>query len=65
MKIMNNNLTHLKKYRSVWVAIDTEKKNKIVGSGKTVKQVLTQAKAKGYSAPFITKVPKDYNTYIL
>jgi len=54
----------LKPYSNEWVALSEDEK-KVVASGKTVKEVLQKAKVKGENSPILTKVPKDYCTFVL
>lgn len=52
------------KYPNKWVALD-EKTGKVVGAGKTPKIAYEQSQQKGVKVPLITKIPKEYGTYIL
>ena len=54
----------LKPYSNKWVAL-SEKQDKVVGSGNSVREALELAKKKGEDRPIITRVPKDYGNYIL
>lgn len=54
----------LEPYSDEWVAL-SEDEERVVGSGKTIKEVLREAKEKGENAPIITKVPKEYGNYVL
>ena len=51
-------------YSNKWVAL-SEKQDKVVSSGNTVKGVLEIAKRRGEKNPIITRVPKDYGNYVL
>ncbi len=53
-----------KKYPNQWVALD-KKTGKVFGSGKTAKTAYEQSQKKGLAVPLITKVPKEYGSYIL
>ncbi len=53
-----------KKYPNRWVALD-EKTGKVVGAGKTPKIAYDQSQQKGVKVPLVTKIPKEYGTYIL
>ena len=46
-----------KQYKGMWVALinDTE----VVSAGKSVRNVVEQAKKKGYENPLLFKVPKN------
>ncbi len=52
------------KYPNKWVALN-EKTGQVVGVGKTPKTAYEQSQKKGISVPLITKVPKEYGSYIL
>ena len=54
----------LEHYSDEWVALSEDEK-KVVGSGETIEKALERAKEKGISAPIITKVPKEYGSYVL
>jgi hypothetical protein len=54
----------LRGYSSEWVALEP-KTSKVVAAGKTPKNVIEKARKKGVESPVLTKVPKDYGTYIL
>lgn len=58
------NLTKLSKYHNKWVAISSDQKE-IKGVGGTAQQALKKSKKNGEEDPILTKVPKDYSTYIL
>lgn len=46
-----------KKYKGLWVAL-AEDETTVVGSGKTLKEAMTEANKKGYANPLITHMPK-------
>lgn len=54
----------LKKYSSEWVALEPNT-SKVISSGKSPKTALSEAKKKGIEHPVLTRVPKNYGTYIL
>lgn len=45
-----------KKYKGLWVAIKDDHMT-VVASGKTAQQALDRANKKGFSNPFLTRVP--------
>jgi len=51
-------------YSNKWVALSPDEKS-IVGSGKTARKALEQAQKNNIEVPILTKVPKDYGSYIL
>ena len=57
-------LTKLAKYHNKWVAISGDQKE-IKGIGNAPKEASIAAREHGEQNPILTKVPKDYNTYIL
>lgn len=57
-------LTVLEKYSDEWVALSPDE-SKVVGVGHTVKEALKASKQFGEQDPILTKVPKNYGTYIL
>ncbi|MCJ7739875.1 DUF5678 domain-containing protein [Candidatus Microgenomates bacterium] len=52
------------KYPNQWVAIK-ESTGEVVGNGKSPKEAYQKSQEKGVKEPVITKIPKDYATYIL
>lgn len=52
------------KYPDMWVAMK-EKTGEIVGAGKTPKEAYTKSQNKGIKDPLITKIPKNFGTYVL
>ena len=52
-----------KKYRGNWVALREDEKT-VVGSGKTLKAAVEQAKKKGYEHPIVTRLPKEITAYV-
>lgn len=57
-------LTKLSKYHDKWVALSSDQKE-IKGTGDTPQQASNMAKKNGEPKPVLTRVPKDYTTYIL
>ncbi len=51
-----------KKYKGLWVALKDDEVT-IVGSGKTLKQALNQAKKSGYPEPIMMRVPDKLITF--
>ncbi|MEX2013551.1 MAG: DUF5678 domain-containing protein [Parcubacteria group bacterium] len=45
------------KYKGLWVALKDDYKT-VIASGKTAEDVLRLAEKKGFSDPFLTKVPE-------
>lgn len=54
----------LKKYSDEWVALSHDEK-KVTSHGEFLPNVIEEAKNKGEQNPIVTRVPKDYNNYIL
>lgn len=54
----------LKNYSSKWVALVSDS-NKVVATGNSPKTVIEKARKMGVAAPVLTRVPKEYGTYIL
>ena len=54
----------LGKYSSEWIALDPTTM-KVVAVGNLPKNVLNKARNKGVDHPVLTRVPRDYGTYIL
>jgi len=54
----------LEPYSDEWVALSEDEK-RVVGSGETIKEALKEAKESGVDTPIITKVPKEYGSYVL
>ena len=54
----------LKPYSNEWVAL-TEERDRVVGHGRNLEQVVKEAKERGENHPVVTKVPKDYGNYVL
>lgn len=52
-----------KKYKGLWVAL-AEDEMTVLGSGKTVKEAVTEAKKKSDKTPFLTFVPEKIVSYV-
>lgn len=65
MKIKSHDLSQtLKGYSSKWVAL-RPLTAKVVAVGMSPKIVLEKARESGIDNPILTRVPKNYGTYIL
>ncbi len=53
-----------KQYESKWIALK-QGSTKVIAYGSSPKKVIEEARGKGEKNPVLTKVPKDYGTYIL
>jgi len=53
-----------KKYPNKWVAIQ-EKTGKVISVGISPKEVFEQSQKKGVKDPLVTKIPKEYGSYVL
>ena len=54
----------LKGYSSKWIALKPHT-TKVVAVGSSPKIVIEKARKSGVASPVLTRVPKDYGTYIL
>lgn len=54
----------LKGYSSKWIALEPQT-TKVVAVGNSPKTVIEKARKIGVDSPVLTRVPKDYGTYIL
>lgn len=52
-----------KKYKGLWVALKDDEIT-VVGSGKTAKEALEDAKKTGYEEPILTHIPKELIGYV-
>lgn len=52
-----------KKYKGLWVALAKDEETAL-GSGKTLKEALEQARKKGYADPIMTRMPANLNAYV-
>ena len=50
-------------YKGLWVALEDDERT-VVGSGKTLKEALENAKDSGFSQPIVTRVPEKLVTFI-
>jgi len=54
----------LRGYSSKWIALKPQTA-KVVAVGNSPKSVIEKARKSGVDSPVLTRVPKDYGTYIL
>ncbi|MCL5406915.1 MAG: DUF5678 domain-containing protein [Patescibacteria group bacterium] len=54
----------LKKYSNEWIALSFDEK-KVISHGKSLPDVIKEAKERGEPKPIVTRVPKDYGNYVL
>lgn len=52
-----------KKYKGLWVALAEDEKT-VLGSGKTVKDAVKEAKKNTDKVPFLTRVPEKNISYV-
>lgn len=52
------------KYANKWIAISPDE-TKVVGSGKTIKEAISEALKRGIKNPILTKLPKRATGYLL
>ena len=52
-----------KKYKGKWVALEKDETT-VIGSGKTLKEALAEARTKGYQKPILTRMPTQLIPYI-
>lgn len=52
-----------KRYRGLWVALKDDEET-VVGAGKTAKEALAEARAKGYNDPILHRVPTEVLPYV-
>jgi len=55
--------TIYKKYSGRWVAMREDEKT-VVGSGKTLKEAVEEARKKGYEHPIVTRMPEKLTAYV-
>jgi len=53
----------LNKYSSKWVALKPQT-TKVIAVGPNLGSVIKKARRSGVKSPVVTRVPKDYGTYI-
>lgn len=51
------------RYKGRWVALKADEET-VVGSGKTAKEALAQARTKGIRKPILTRMPEKLVTYV-
>lgn len=51
------------RYKGRWVALQDDEET-VIGSGKTAKEALEQARMKGYATPILTRMPEKLVTYV-
>ena len=65
MKLKSQDLSKiLNKYSDKWVALKPETTD-VVAVGDNLNKVIEKARKTGVDTPVVTRVPKDYGTYIL
>jgi len=65
MKLKSQDLSKiLNKYSDKWVALKPETTD-VIAVGENLKVVIEKARKSGVDTPVVTRVPKDYGTYIL
>lgn len=52
-----------KKYKGKWVALKKDETT-VIGSGETLKEALSEARANGYEKPILTRMPTQLIPYI-
>ena len=53
-----------REYRGLWVGLKKEDETTVVASGKTVREVMEQAKQHGYPQPLLFRVPTEILPYV-
>lgn len=51
------------KYKGLWVGLKDDERT-VVASGETVKEVMEEAKRKGYDKPILFRVPTEVIPYV-
>lgn len=65
MKMKSQDLSKsLKEYSSKWIALKPQT-TRVVAVGNSPKIVIEKARKGGVDSPVLTRVPKEYGTYIL
>ena len=61
-----NMISIYRKYKGRWVAIEDPKaiKPKVIASGKTLRETLAKAQAKGFKMPLMVDVPKEIIPFV-
>lgn len=52
-----------KKYKGKWIAL-LDDETTVVGSGKTLKEALEEARKKGYTSPIVSRMPQNLEAYV-
>lgn len=52
-----------KKYKGKWIAL-LDDETTVVGSGKTLKEALEEARKKGHSSPIVSRMPQNLEAYV-
>ena len=52
-----------KKYKGLWVALANDEVT-VVGSGKTLREAMEDARRKGYEKPTFTRMPEKIVTFV-
>ena len=52
-----------KKYKGLWVALANDEQT-VIGSGKTLKEALLQARGKGNKSPILARMPENLVPYV-
>lgn len=50
-------------YKGLWVAL-MDDETTVVGSGKTAKEALLEARRKGYLDPILARMPRELTSYV-
>lgn len=50
-------------YKGLWVALKKDEET-VVGSGRTLKEALEEAKRNGYMRPIMTRMPPNLSAYV-
>lgn len=52
-----------KNYKGLWIALLDDEQT-VVGSGKTLKDALQEARRKGHKDPILTRMPEELTAYV-
>ena len=52
-----------RRFKGLWVALSDDEQT-VLGSGKTAKEALRKAQAKGHRVPILTHLPDRLGTYV-
>lgn len=47
-----------KRYKGKWVALSSPRENKVIATGKTLKEIIEKAEKKGIKHPLVTQIPR-------